>query len=255
MLGAVRGSLGEVGAPDVLQLVINGQKSGRLTLAGDVDEIVVGFQSAWVVSVANTSRPLAGDLGARLVRAGLIDDTQLGMVLRERARTDEHLGTIAVRSGYARAEDIKVFATLQAMDTLQEVFTWTEGQFELDERSSSGDGSEWIEPLSAQQLMLNGLWAMDELPKLSRRFPDLSLPVAQTAPLPKLDAGPAVHPDLTDDLDTGEQAIGEPEQKIHALAAGGLSMRKLIDRARLTRLQGLHALAQLIDGGYVRVGR
>lgn len=251
---ALTGRLEGFPLPDLIQLVVGGGKSGVITLSDDVDEIVLSLRETWVVRVENTSRPGESELATRLATVGLINGVQLGRILKQLAESKRGVARILIDDGYAPLEKVRQFATLQAIDTLFEVFTWRTGSYTFEEKEPAPP-LPWVEPIATDYLLMRGIELVDEWPAASALIPSISMRVSR---LKELDRGPSMGLEsLVADLQltegVGEGEIGEHERAMFALCRPGLAVKTVLERMPTSRFEASRALANLIRAGYVRL--
>ncbi len=251
---ALRGSLQDLGLADILQLIFKTKKVGRLRLSNDFDEVWADINKGWIVDADTDGRPSDAKLGSRLVRAGLLTNAELGIALRRRADTGAPIAAILIQAGYATPETITKYATLQATDTIFEVFTWTHGQYHFQEQSL-GDPSPWVQPINGDQLLMHGIVLASEWPTIARQVPSGDYLVAHRRPLPP-------EQEMTPEFlftDSGSQPVVSPddigpnERHVHELAQPRLNVQGVIDRSPFHRLETCRCLSKLVGAGYLRL--
>src|SRR3954468_3217559 len=130
---SVRGALGTMPAEDVLEWV------GRRRLTTPITFERRGVQRSLVVEsgaiVWASSNRRDEQLGAILVRSGVVAERALAEALEARAETGVPLGKVLLMSGLiAEAELIEILST-KIRETVTDVVAWTEGQFDVVPRS------------------------------------------------------------------------------------------------------------------------
>lgn len=250
---ALRGSLQDLGLADILQLIFKTKKVGRLRLTSDFDEVWADIHAGWIIDADHDGRPSDAKLGSRLVRAGLITNAELGVALKRRADTEAPIAEILTQAGYTTPETITKYATLQAMDTIFEVFTWREGEYEFAEQAVPAPRP-GIEPINGDQLLMHGIVLANEWPTIARRVPSGDWRVAQRRPLPP---EPELTPDLLftdpDATEVSGHDLGANERIVHELAQPGMNVQMVIDHAPFHRLETCRCLSKLIGGRYLRL--
>jgi hypothetical protein len=130
---SVRGALGTMPAEDVLDWV------GRRKLSTPITFERRGIQRSLVVEagaiVWASSNRREEQLGVILVRSGVVAERALADALEARAETGVPLGKVLLMSGLiSEAALIEILAT-KIRETITDVVTWTEGQFDVVPRS------------------------------------------------------------------------------------------------------------------------
>lgn len=244
----LRGTVRDYGLADVLQLISGGARSGRLRLEHGAEVLEWALSSGTVVDV-RTDRALDGALGSRLVQAGLLSDDVLGLALAERARTGYPIARILVQGGHLSEDEIREQSTLHRWDLVLAPFTWDGGSYTFDDVELTNHES-WAEPLGVDHILMRGLRLVDEWPEASDRVPSRSWVVARRVPLPP----PAPEPDpfsIVEVAPSGDPQVSDEAREIHAVAAPGARVGRILARARLDRFETTLALAELSKRGYI----
>ena len=133
---ALSGTLKDFGIADILQLIGNQTKTGRLTLTTSKDEIEVFFVEGNVVFASEVARDSRNLLGNLLLRAELLSPQQLEEALAEQQRTLRRLGDIVTDRGIVTKPQLAQMMRLQTTETLYRLFSWKNGSYGM--RPTSG---------------------------------------------------------------------------------------------------------------------
>lgn len=256
---ALKGTIRDFGVADIFQLIGQQAKTGVLVLRNDVDEVRVYFKSGSVVRAESATRPGQMLLGTFLLRAEILTQEQLDQALIEQRRTLKRFGAVLVELGFTTPDVITEFTTLQMTETIYALFQWKNGtyEFEGEEVEPSPEG---VEPVRAENIVMNGIRMVDEWPAIREKLPSYTWLVECVKPLPP----PRKKTSATDQFDftnLGEQVnestdlddIGTYERLIYGLVAPGRDVQKIIDLTRLGEFEACRALGNLMSAGYVRV--
>src|ERR1700755_384152 len=130
---SVRGALGTMPAEDVLEWV------GRRKLSTPITFERRGIQRTLVVETAAivwaSSNRREEQLGVILVRSGVVAERALADALEARAETGVPLGKVLVMSGLITERELIEILATKIRETITDVLTWTEGQFDVVPRS------------------------------------------------------------------------------------------------------------------------
>src|SRR5689334_19690679 len=130
---SVRGALGTMPAEDVLEWV------GRRKLTTPITFERRGVQRSLVVEagaiVWASSNRRDEQLGVILVRSGIVAERALAEALEARAETGVPLGKVLLMSGLITEIDLVEILATKIRETITDVLTWTEGQFDVVPRS------------------------------------------------------------------------------------------------------------------------
>src|SRR5438128_8953979 len=97
---ALSGTLKDFGIADILQLIGQQQKSGKLRLESGEEQVEVIFASGNVVFASEKKRDKVNLLGSLLLRAEMITAEQLEEALQHQQRTLKRLGDILIGLGF-----------------------------------------------------------------------------------------------------------------------------------------------------------
>jgi hypothetical protein len=132
---SVRGALSTMAAEDVLEWAARRRLSAPLTFErkGTVRSLVV--EDGAIVWASSNRRD--EQLGAILVRSGLVAERALADSLETRAETGVPLGKVLLMSGLVTEIDLIEILATKIRETVTDVVTWTDGTFDIVPRSQS----------------------------------------------------------------------------------------------------------------------
>jgi hypothetical protein len=248
----MKGRIQDFGLADVLQLILNSGKTGTLHLDNGEDEVEVGIEGGAVVSAEIPFRPSGSQLASRLMRAGVITQSQVGNALKRRAETGEEMPKVLMKLGYTDRETLALYLNLQMAEILFDLFTWKTGTYEFIP-GKIDEPNELIEPAGIEHLLMNGFRIADEWPLVCARIPSFSYRVFGRRMLPPEE------PQLSDDLfgmhtePALTEDIGPNERVIHSLALPGTDVQTIIDRAPIDRFETCRCISTLIGAGFLEL--
>ena len=250
---ALKGTIRDFGVADIFQLVSQQAKTGVLLFESDLDSVRVFFRDGVIVHAESATKSPDRMLGTLLVRAEVITQGQLDQSLTEQQRTLQRLGQVLLDLQYVTPATLKEFATLQLTETIYALFEWTDGtyQFDAEDVAPSADG---VEPIRADNIVLNGIRIVDEWPGIRERIPSYLWLVERTRVLPEGVGKDGADWDMSvADSYPGLSDIGAQERRVYELIGGGRTVQKLIDISRMGEFETCQALSMLMQAGYVRV--
>ena len=135
---SLRGSLGTMSAEDVLDWVARRKLSGPITFdrRGLVRSLVV--EDGEIVWASSNRRD--EQLGVILVRSGYVAERALADALEARAETGVPLGKVLLMSGLITEGDLIDILATKIRETVTDVITWTDGQFDFVPRVQTQAG-------------------------------------------------------------------------------------------------------------------
>jgi tetratricopeptide (TPR) repeat protein len=227
----IKGSLREVGLPDVLQLLALGQKTGCLAVTDRSNFGYVYFDRGNVsyASIVNR-RDRLGDL---LVKNGLVEpDVLAAAVEAQGSRTAKRLGEILIERGAISRDQLERYIRVQIEEAVYHLFTWTQGSFyfETDQRPEEGA---MLVSINSENLLLEGARRVDEWSLIEKKVPSFDVIFAVL---------PAVEEIPPDEL-------SQAQRKIIPLLDGKRSAREVIDESGLVDFEGGKAIFGLVQAG------
>jgi hypothetical protein len=135
---SLRGSLSTMSAEDVLEWMARRKLSAPVTferrdLARSL--VIEDGQIVWASSNARDEQ-----LGVILVKSGLVAERALADALEARAETGVPLGKVLLMSGLITEPDLVDILATKIRETVTDVITWNDGQFDVVPRTSPATG-------------------------------------------------------------------------------------------------------------------
>jgi len=229
----LNGTLATVTFPDLLQLLSSGRKTGTLTLRNAEHTKRIFFKDGEIIS--SSSDDPAEYLGQFLLYQGKINEDQLQKALQVQNQTGVMIGKILVMAGSLSEADLVKMLVRKAEETIFSLFLWQDGSFAFEDGELPRQ--EMI-PISmkAQEILLEGARAVDDLQRIRKEFRSPRAILARTdrqAP-----ANALAHP-----------LIG----RIYERLDGRLSIPDLCLEFRCSELTASRILHALMTTGYVQV--
>jgi hypothetical protein len=165
---SLRGELGTMALADILQWVSQGRKTGTLQVTRGAVEKRVSFWNGTVhSSLSNDPRE---SLGQFLVRERLISEEQLFRTLLKQDTEDRPLGELLVEKGPLRPDELLHMLTLQAEETIYDLFHWPEGHFEFKDGDIQRDAPFPVS-LDVTTVIMEGVRRIDEWERMREVIP------------------------------------------------------------------------------------
>src|SRR5215468_8877011 len=130
---SVRGALGTMPAEDVLEWVSRRRLSTPITFERRGVQRSLVIEAGSIVWASSNRRD--EQLGVILVRSGVVAERALAEALEARAETGVPLGKVLLMSGLITERDLVEILATKIRETITDVLTWTEGQFDVVPRS------------------------------------------------------------------------------------------------------------------------
>jgi hypothetical protein len=238
---ATIGELSDFSVADLLTMISERKRSGRLVVKAAGDEIALYFEAGSLVRV--TSGDIALRIGRMLVRQGLIDTPRLleALHLQAESRSNAPIGEVLVRKGWITEGDLQRCLEEQSIEVLSRVMSSGPGIFTFD-ATLKVDGKAELTPLEPMALLRIAEERTAALTVIQSQLPGhltpifLNLPATELAEvqlsfgapegivLNVLRTGPKTYPELSaqsalDDLTLGVAVITLLEAEIIATMA------------------------------------
>ncbi len=218
------------------------QKTGVLNLQGEKKSVQVLFDQGKVVGVAFPQE--SGEesaLGRRLMRGGLISAENWRKAFQQHKEGFVSIEKALVGAGMVTREDLSAAVRLLIFDTVYGLFKWKGGSFRFETKPVSYD-SEFVEPLSAEYLLLDVLRMVDEWPLVAERLPNFDIVLQKTNPMANLDV-----------------LSGTPWEKtrtfqmevIYDLIDGQRSIKEIIDLSFVEEFETCKNIITMLDAGLI----
>src|SRR3954470_24852139 len=130
---SLRGSLSTMPAEDVLEWVSRRKLSTPITFERRGVQRSLVVENGAIVWASSNRRD--EQLGAILVRSGMVAERALADALEARAETGVPLGKVLLMSGLITEIDLVEILATKIREAITDVVTWTEGQFDVVPRS------------------------------------------------------------------------------------------------------------------------
>jgi len=130
---SVRGALGTMPAEDVLEWIGRRRMSTPVTFERRGVQRSLVVESGAIIWASSNRRD--EQLGAILIKSGVVAERALADALEARAETGVPLGKVLLMSGLITEIELIEILTTKIRETVTDVVTWTEGQFDVVPRS------------------------------------------------------------------------------------------------------------------------
>ena len=256
---ALEGTLRDFHLADIFQLISIQKKTGLLTLKDKDDVVTVSFKDGNVVAADSSRKKIEDRLGQVLVKSGRITEVNLARALTVQKETLQRLGHVLVDRGFIGDSDLKTALRIQVAQLVYRLFLWKDGDYHFNQDDTIEYDKEHFTPLSAENVLLEGVRMVDEWPIIERRVTSLDLVFRkQKTEEPVIIADDDEAEDIAAELDRALSA-GEPEVKpseegvritmqeaaIYRLVDGRSTVQEIIDRGGLSDFETCRILYDL----------
>ena len=243
---SLQGVLTDFGVADIFQLISQQQKTGILSVERHERTLEIHFVEGGVLrALPAESRP-DSELGALMIRIGLLSDSDLAAAVRDQDGTRTPLAAVLVSRKLANRVVISTSRRLLTDETIFELFLWDAGRFSF--RPCKIESSDMDSPVGAEMVLLDALRMRDEWAQIEDVLRDLNVIVKAQVDIEGFRTRRA-----SVEAATGMQS--RDLEKIFMLVDGHLSARRVIDLSRMGTFQGSRALAGLLREGLISVAR
>ncbi len=155
------GTFRQYSLPDVLEVIESGRRSGRMVATGAARVAHIYFADGHWVHAERLGMGLS--LAEQLVQAGLVHPTHISQTFNLRMEDtitlpDDQLVRMLTSSGLLTLDQLRDWATTDAVSMLAYMLTWTDGEFSFEDGIPAPAG-ELVLPLPLGQLVTRALQA------------------------------------------------------------------------------------------------
>jgi hypothetical protein len=261
---ALEGTLRDFSLPDIFQLIGIQRKTGILTLKSEGDVVTVSFVEGNVVSADSYRKRLDDQLGNVLVKAGHITEAQLQEALKIQKNTLQRLGRVLVEHKFIRLEELKQALQLQVTQIIYRLFRWKDGEYHFSQEEKVDYDRENFIPISAENILMEGVRMVDEWPIIEKRIRSLDL-VFRKAEVDlevEIDeAASLIEEDMDFHLGEEERSgkapvasdsatlirLSREEGRVYNLVDGRLNIHGIVERARMGEFEVCKILYDLLN--------
>ena len=169
---AFKGTLRDFKVPDILQLISYQRKSGLLTFTSDNAFITLVFEKGFIVGVDSFPKKIELRSGSVLVKQDLISEEMLDRALSIQKRTNQKIGEILLSMGLIGESTISEALHTQATEIILSLFKWKKGEYNFKVMEVIEPSMKIIEPLSTDNIIMEGVQMLDEWPQIVGLIPD-----------------------------------------------------------------------------------
>jgi hypothetical protein len=183
---SLKGNLKTMSLPDILQWIAVGQKTGTLHLKRlSIQKRIILREGLIFSSWSNDPRE---SLGQFLIRERLVTEEQLFKALLAQEEEGRLIGSILVSNEVLNEEDLRLALHAKAVETIYDIFLWSEGDFEFKEGEFPHDVLISFE-MPVTPVILEGIRRVDEWNRIRAVFPSMEVTLrVKGAPLALEDA-------------------------------------------------------------------
>jgi hypothetical protein len=237
-MSALRGNLRDFGIAEVFQLIGQQRKTGVLEIDRAGERVELAFDGGAVVMAVPVTDVPDGALADLLLRCGMLTRDVILDLQREAATSLRRLSSIVLERGALEPGALARIEDLLTQETIFQVLSWNDGSFAFTARPVEHDREGRL--LAAEQILMDGLRMVDEWKTFADQIPSEDTVFQRTGRL--------------EDWDAVRQGGGtqiEYAKRVFQLVDGRLSVRRVIDLARLGTFEVTRILAELRRAGLV----
>lgn len=256
---ALEGTLRDFHLADIFQLISIQKKTGLLTLKDKDDVVTVAFKDGNVVAADSSRKNIEDRLGQVLVKSGRITEAHLSRALTIQKETLQRLGHVLVERGFIVEDDLKDALRTQVAQLVYRLFLWKDGDYHFNQDDTVEYDRDHFTPLSAENVLLEGVRMVDEWPIIQRRITSLEIVFRQQrTEEPVIIADDEEADDIAAELDRALSAtegdappseqgvrITTREAAILRLVDGQSTVQEIIDRGGLNDFETCRILYDL----------
>jgi hypothetical protein len=251
---ALEGTIKDFGLPDIFQLIGLQRKTGVLTLKSERDTVTITFENGLVVMADSAAKRMEDRLGNVLVKQGALSKEKLDEALQTQRATLQRLGHILTTQNYISAEQLKEAIQSQISQIVFRVFRWRDGEYHFAQSDEVEYDAEFVSPMSADFIIMEGVRMVDEWPIIEKRIPSLDVvlrPVVDHALVEVWEEGGDVASILPDAAKRGTASnrvrLTRQEEQIFRRVDGTRTVQGIIDATGLAEFDVCRTLFDLLN--------
>ncbi|HEV8663339.1 MAG TPA: DUF4388 domain-containing protein [Candidatus Methylomirabilis sp.] len=253
---ALEGTLKDFNLPDIFQLIGYQKKTGLLALSRETEHVTVSLVDGMVVWASPGEEAFDELVGRALAKGGLISQTLVEELTRKRRETQQGLVYLLLKQGDVPPLELQRVVETKVREVLYRVFRWRDGRYQFTALPTVDLSQGRIDPISAENLLLEAIRQMDEWPLIQRHLPSMESTVRKdeerlgALEVDKLTPGERLVLELVDgkatardiaevsglgEFDTAKAIADLIADGALALAAGGSAERETVQATRAPR--------------------
>lgn len=248
---AFKGTLKDFKVPDILQLISLQKKTGILTFTSGDGFITLIFQNGFIVGVDSFPKKLEMRVGSVLVKQDYISEEMLQRALAIQKRTNQKIGEILLGMGLIGKDTIRESLKTQAYEIVLSLFKWKKGEYNFKVMEFLEDGMIIIEPLSTDNLIMEGVQMLDEWPLIKEVVPDDSM-VFEPSPVDSRNIEIVEEHEDFPEGKGGKIFLSETEANLLKYINGENSVRDLAELGVFTQYKVYKCLYNLVGKSIIR---
>lgn len=174
---ALEGTLKDFNLPDIFQLIGYQKKTGLLTLSRETEQVTVSLVDGTVVWASPGDETFDEMIGRALAKRGLISQRLVEELTRKRRQTQQGLVYLLLKQGDVPPLELQRVVETKVREVLYRVFRWRDGGYQFTALPTVDLSQGRIDPISAENLLLEAIRQMDEWPLIQRQLPSLEATV------------------------------------------------------------------------------
>lgn len=170
---ALKGNLRDFTITQLLNLINLARKTGTLTVEGPDEVTWVSFRQGKLIYAQSANED--GSLIGVLTRSGKITNKQARLIKKHASdKSDKELGLLLINAGYLTQQDILVALRQHLLDTIYELFTWSDGFFRFDADVLPPEETITIR-MDLENIIMEGSRRVQEWEQLQEEIPNLNM--------------------------------------------------------------------------------
>ncbi len=232
---ALTGSMRDFGISEILQLIGHQQKTGTLRVKDQSRNVSILFENGHIVDARHEPYNEAFDLANLLVRSGMVSAKDMAFAQKKQKDTLKPLEHHLLESELISLEELRSMASIANLEIIYSLFLWKDGDYSF-EAGPVNYPHQWVEPISSEQVLMDGYRIKDEWPLIKKDIPDEKRKLEKVSG----EFGP-------------DDKLDDEQQRIYNLVDGERSINDLVYLARMGRFEVLKIIRELIGAGRVRM--
>ncbi len=169
---ALEGSIQTFELAEIFQMIQRQKKDGILALAKGKEGVLVQFKEGRIIKASGAEEE--DDLLNLLLKAEQINLKDVKVALEEQKRVKQPLSEVMISLDIMAPHQLKRLTRLHTEEIIFQLFEWKSGKYKFEQKNISYN-VDFVEPMSIEFTLMEGVRRMDEWPLLLKKIPSLQV--------------------------------------------------------------------------------
>ena len=239
----LKGYLGGFDLTDVLQLISQQQKTGKLTVKSSADQVVLSFKGGQIIGINPEMANQEFDLEQMLKKSGWLSVSRLNNLRQEQIRRNISLEQILVEHEVMNTGEVSKLNLLIIFEALECILKWKKGSYTFQPTSMVHE-TPYLPPQPSDFVLFEILRQMDELSVFEQNIPSANSIYESVSTFASEIDDNLFSEDFKDSLPVEEQTILE-------LVTKNNTVQDIIDKSLMGKYNVYRILNAFLESGII----